>query len=124
MGMLTRDAILKAGLPRKQIAVPEWNGDVFIRTLSGKERVEMLSKYDTEENTTDKKTQEKALYTTFWLVSKCLCDENGKELFTADDVAGLDGAPVQKIFSECLTYSGLSKKAQENAEKNLPRVQS
>ena len=39
MNILTKEAILAADdLPRETVLVPEWGGDVYVRTMSGTDR--------------------------------------------------------------------------------------
>jgi hypothetical protein len=55
------------------------------------------------------------------LAALCLCDEQGRAMFTADQAASLadvDGAAVEKVATSILEASGLVPEAQESAAKN------
>lgn len=53
------------------------------------------------------------------LVALTLCDADGKRLFeTADEIKGIDGVLIERLSSLAMDMNVLSRKAQENAEKN------
>lgn len=77
--MLLRDAILSnKDLPVKSVEVPEWGGEVFVRTLTALELEEF-----TDAASKDGK-QVRARF-----AATALSDEAGKRLFTDDDVEAL-----------------------------------
>ena len=87
--MLSRDQILKADdLPTEVIEVPEWGGQVCIRTMSGTERDAFESSLigsggkDTARNMRDLRAR---------FASLVIVDEDGKRLFTAKDIEALGG---------------------------------
>jgi hypothetical protein len=81
--MLSRDDILRAlDLRIERVEVPEWNGYVFVKTMTARERAEWESIVaGMDASSTYKKL---AL-----MVASTVCDESGQLLFTADDVEAL-----------------------------------
>ena len=109
MDELTRDEILAIeDLPVEAVEVPEWNGIVYMRTLSGKQRD------DFTQLATDRRAAKhfdiRGLKVR--LVAMCLCDKNGKLLFAGNgDDAKLNakaGAAIDRLFKAAQRLSGLS----------------
>jgi hypothetical protein len=102
---LTAAEILAADdLGLKQIAVPEWGGDVFVRVMSVGER----DAY--EKMWMGKKDAGVDNFRTEYL-ARVLCDEKGKLLFTRDQIDGLSqksGAVMGRLFDEALKHNKMS----------------
>ena len=80
MAVLSRDAIKKAqDWKLEKVEVPEWGGDVYLRTLSGTER-DLF-----EDGYADQKM--KNFRARFLALS--LCDDNGERLYGDDEAAEL-----------------------------------
>ncbi len=109
---LTRDAILGAqDLPVLTVSVPEWGGEVFIRTMTGGERDQFEASW--RQNRTDDIRARLAVAT--------LCDEDGHLLFTAADVPGISAKSskaLDRIFAASTAHSGLTDKDVEELRKN------
>ena len=83
---LTRDTILSADdLPKVLVPVPEWGGDVYVRSLTANERdfIELMY-MDLRD---DKKAKQLKLRATVCAMS--IVDESGKRLFSESDIEAL-----------------------------------
>lgn len=120
--MLSIDQISAAlDLPTETVSVPEWGGDVKLRTLTASERdaweAAMLSRRDEETGDLDC-TNLKAE-----LVARTLSDDSGAPLF-ADPAAGIQllakksGAIVSRLFETAQRMNGLTKSDVEELAKN------
>jgi hypothetical protein len=111
--VLTRDAILGADdLPKEKVEVPEWGGDVYVRTLTGTERDSF------EKQWAGGKVPE---HVRAGLVVKTLVDESGKRIFEDGDVAKLGSKSamvLDRLFAIAQRLNGLSQKDVEELEKN------
>ena len=105
--MLTRDAIFAADdLPRQEVPVPEWNGSVYVRQLTGTEREQLERMIPTG-------------ISTAWLVALCTCDEQGARLFSDADVEKLgakNAKPLLRIANAALRFNALTDEAIEEAK--------
>lgn len=81
---LTKDEILAADdRPRKLVPVPEWGGEVYVQTMSGKARDLWEASIVTstgKPNLEDMRAK---------LAAACIVDENGGTLFTEADIPAL-----------------------------------
>lgn len=77
--MLSREAILNYNdLPTEKVSVPVWGGDVFVRTMTARERDNFeRSIVGDKEKDLDNIRARLAVLT--------VCDENGKLLFSPED---------------------------------------
>ena len=92
--MLTREQILQCDdLPKETVKVPEWGGEVQVRTMTGTDRdafeASLIGKEGRLENVRAR------------LVSLAVCDESGNRLFGDADVAAL-GAKAPRHLIGCL----------------------
>ena len=112
MALLTRDAVLGAqDVATKDVAVPEWGGDIRVRSMTVAERNEFSRRTASEESST----------TAAWLVSILSVDEAGKELFTPEDVKALEKRnfkAIERVVTAILAVNGIGEKAIEAAGKN------
>ena len=108
--VLTKETILGADdLSRKRVEVPEWGGDVYVRTMSGVERDAF------ENDATARRAAER--YDTdglmALLVVQTVCDEDGKSLFTKDDIPALNTKSckvIGRLFTIALKMNDLRQK--------------
>mgnify|MGYP002713187830 CR=1 FL=1 len=111
--MSLRDTILNADdCKLEKVTVPEWGCDVFIKVFSGKDREHMLK----QQSDTESDSEKQAL-----LLITSICDQDGKKVFTANDVAALSEKSshiLDMLTSKVLTVNGLNAEAVEEAEKN------
>ena len=117
MGLITSaNAILtKDDFRYEVINVPEWGGDLRLKSLSGMERSQIIRMTQKQKDTAD------------GVFEKCIIfaavDNDGRKIFE-DNEATLkvlqtkDAGVTQKIGQKVLEISGLTKDALENAEKN------
>jgi hypothetical protein len=77
--MLSRAQILAADdMRRETVPVPEWGGDVMVRTLTGTERDKLEAAYKLDPSSF--RTQ---------MCAASICDEAGIALFTPEDIPAL-----------------------------------
>lgn len=119
MATLTKDAILSASdLQREKVSVPEWGGEVWVRTLTGKERdqleasvVEMKGKV-AQANLVNLRAKMCAL---------CMVDDEGTRLFGEADIDALGGksaSALDRVFSVAQKLNGMSADDVEALTKN------
>lgn len=110
MAILGREQILQANdLVTEQIAVPEWGGEVLVRSLTGEERdnyeatvVDQRGK-DTKVNLRNARAK---------LVAWAVVDEQGGKVFTQADVLALgkkNAAALQRVFDVAMRLAGISE---------------
>jgi hypothetical protein len=110
--VLTRSAILAADdLPREAVNVPEWGGEVFVRTLTGgeRDRFEGWIQGDRFDAFRAK------------LAVLCVCDESGARVFADDDVALLSGKstkPLDRIVEAAYRLNRFTTADLETIAKN------
>lgn len=117
--VLTADAILQADdLKTKTVDVPEWNGEVIIRELTGTER----DSYEAQMTRVVGNTVEpNPIGTRARLVVRALIDEDGKRLFQDGEAMKLsakNGAVLDRLWDEIAELSGMTSSAVADAEKN------
>lgn len=119
MSVLTKDQILKADdLKVEKLTVPEWGGDIFIKVMSGAERDGFEAGCfvgrgkDRRENFQNLRAR---------LVAICIVDEEGKRMFNDAEamLLGQKSAPaIDRIFTKCQEFNGLTQKDVEELTKN------
>jgi len=120
--MLTKGTILKASdLKRELVEVPEWDGSVYVGTMTASARDEFdlagLIK-DTEGNLTEK--QDTSNFRAR-LCAVTMQDEKGNLLFGMEDVAELSkksAAAMQRVFSVAQNLNGMGAEEAEKIAKN------
>ena len=114
--MLTKDDILNADdLTEVTVSVPEWSGDVIVKSMSGVDRDEW----------------ERSIYhdgiKDFDNIRAKLCamsivDESSKKLFTMADIrtlGGKSGKALDRVFTVAKKLSGIGKQEILSLKKNL-----
>ena len=102
---LSKSAILAAE-DKKMIdhEVPEWGGSVKLRVMTGTERDRFESEF-VGGNKSVEMVRAK-------LVAKCLCDDDGKRLFTEQEIPQLgekSAAVLDKLFTACMKLNRFTK---------------
>ena len=117
---LNKEAILSADdLKQEVIQVPEWKGEVIIRTMTGEER----DAFDSEMIRDDKKSF-KNIRARF--LSLIICDEQGNRLFDDKEIAQLgkkSAAALDRLFSAGQKLNRLSNDDIEELAGNLEPIQ-
>lgn len=116
---LTRDAILEANdLKTEIVSVPEWGGDVSVRSMTGQERdafeQALVSERgpDASQNLSNIRAR---------LVTLSAVDDNGNRLFTDADIVPLgrkSAAALDRVFTVAQRLNGIGAKDVEDLAKN------
>ena len=116
--MLNKDSILSIqDLSAETVAVPEWGGDVSIRTMTGAER----DGWEASLSPVGAGAGPNLANLRARLLVKCIVDEQGKRIFDdgdADALGAKSAAAVERLFSVAQRLNGLSPRAVEDAAKN------
>lgn len=103
MKLLTKDAILSVNdLPMERINVPEWGGEVMIRTMTGTDRdafeTHLIGQSGRMENVRAR------------LVALTLCDQDGQRLFNDSEVSALgkkSAKALDRVFAVAQRINGI-----------------
>lgn len=111
MALLTADQILTADDRTYEIVdVPEWGGQVRLRSLTGKERDHFEASLQEKRGSSVKQNIENFRAR---LVALCVVDEEGKLLFTNKQQVLLLGnksvAALQRVFNKANEMNGISE---------------
>ncbi len=117
-GHLDKAAILgKTALPIMELDIPEWEGKVFIRVMTAKERdlFEARQRRDDFENIRAR------------IARASLCDDNGNLLFTDEDIAtlsNLHGKALDRIFEAAVKFNKIGSKDIDELKKTSEPIHS
>ena len=107
MSILSKDAILsKEDVKTKQIHIPEWEGDVIISTMSGYARDRF------EASVIGKNGGANTINIRAKLVASTLVDEQGKLIFSEDDILKLgkkSSTALDRIFEEAQKLNNIGE---------------
>ena len=111
MALLGKEAILLADDRKFEIVhVPEWGGDVRLRSLSGRERDEFES--STMKLKNGKQEQDMDNFRARF-VALCIVDEDGKRIFVTKSEIGILGSKsvsaLQRLFNKASEMNGMSE---------------
>jgi hypothetical protein len=115
--MLTKEQILSANdLPTQVVNVPEWNGSVIVKTMTGLER-------DSFEESMLKADKKSIAYvgSKSRLCVRCIVDDSGKRIFSDEDAEALGkkSAPaINRIYDVAARINGINKEDIDELEKN------
>lgn len=122
---LTKDQILNAddrGQVRGPYPVPEWGGDIYLRSLKASE----LDRYESSLVDADGKPTRRDNYKARFLIL-VLCDENGNRIFK-DGEAGALGMKhariLNRLWDAARRFNGLDADVSEELEKNYDETES
>ena len=125
MALLTRDQILAADdLKCETLEVPEWGGEVIVRSLTGTERDAFEDSVVKQRGNSRELNLRNARAR---LVSLSLIDEAGNKLFTDKDVDLLgrkSAAALDRVFAAAQRLSGLTEQDIDELAKNSESGQS
>jgi len=99
----------------EKITVPEWGGDVYIRTLTGSERDGWELYYQ------DQLSKTNNVNVRAKLAGLTLCDETGKRLFSDGQLAQLgakSGKALDRVYSAAIALNKISEDEIKALEKN------
>ncbi len=120
MSQLKKEQILAASPRLKEVEIPEWEGSVFIRAITLEEQgklADLGAKHDKSS------AAARIKHCTLSLLQWTVCDDEGKPLFTAEDLAGLMNKSPASAFlrlqDAVLKFSGLTEESRRELEKNL-----
>lgn len=110
------------------VEVPEWNGAVFVKHMTGEERdafdvaqVARIKRKNPDAPPTQEELFEAAKNATALLVAATACDEDGNLLFDETDVAALgrkSAGALKRVAAVATRINGLGPQAVEQAAKN------
>ena len=115
--LLTREAILARDDEQSEtVEVPEWDGSVRVRGLTGRER-DLWEQSLTEDKPGRRRKKKEAMRVNMdnmraGLCALCIVDEDGKRLFAQTDVVALgekNAAAIDKLFDVATRLSGISE---------------
>lgn len=116
MTLLTREAILGAqDLKSQDVDVPEWNGTVRVRMMTGAERDAIGAKLLGADNKPD------MMRYRLLLVAACMVGEDGAALFGPDEVeqlAAKSSIALDRVFRAADALNDASNAAVESARSN------
>jgi len=117
--MLTKEQILQANdLKREVVFVPEWGGEVTVRTLTGEEKdaYEMAMYAGGKKDLSNIRAG---------LLARAIVGDDGKRLFTDAEVQTLgrkSASALDRVYSAAARLSGISKEDEKEFEKNSGAV--
>lgn len=125
MTLLSKDQILGADDRRYEIVpVPEWGGEVRLRSLTGAERDDFESKSLVGSG---KKQRVNPRHLRARLIAMCAVDADGRPLFDAADVIKLSSksaAALERLFEVASRLSGLDEDDVKELEEGFDSAQS
>jgi hypothetical protein len=110
--LAAKDVKLSAAIP-----VPEWGGDVYIKTLSGTERDAFEDAYS--------ESRMKQFRVRFLVLT--LCDDSGERLFGDSDIDELgkkNSVVINRLFDAAWKHNALTNEAVESLGNGSPNDQS
>lgn len=120
--ILTKDQILQAqDIRTERVEVPEWGGDVFVRTMSGTERDQL------EASIIGKQGERNLENLRAKIVALSVVDREGNRLFSFKDTLELgkkSARALDRVFSVAQRLSGFTPKDVEELTKNSSPGQS
>lgn len=123
MALLNKNQILTAqDLKTVDVSVPEWGGEVRVKTLTGTER----DQYEADSVKIKGNRREMTGNLRARLIAMCAVDENGQLMFTRADVMklGQKSAPaLERVFEAAANLNGMSEDDVEELAGNFDGTQ-
>ena len=116
--MLTKEQILNAIDSKiEKVSVPEWGGDVYVKTMTGKDRDAVDALVSS--------VKESGSYPGLRVLvcALCICDETGKILFSRSDVSELEkknSVVLSGIFDVASSLNGMTPEAARKTKESFP----
>ena len=118
---LKRDDILKAqDIKTEKVNIPEWGGDIYVKELTGEERNEYESFLIDLANGKKAHKMDEARSR---LAVLSICDEEGKRLFTDDDIKALSRKNAKALMRVYGVAQRLSLIGQDQISKETESLQ-
>lgn len=108
-----------------RVEVQEWNGEVYLRSITAAERGQIEAAAAAFRETKGKDASFARTFTVK-LVAMSLCDESGARLFSDDEVGQLgqkNAKVIARLAEHAQRLSGFSKEDLDELEKNSPKAQ-
>jgi hypothetical protein len=124
--VLNRESFLSSSTKLKKMEVELDEGIVYVRELSGKALLEYNEKIEELKQVNPELTTSNSMELIALLVSKSVCDEEGKLLFTVEDVDALMDnslATLKLLAEKAMQVSGISQEAIEEVNSKLGKDQ-
>lgn len=123
MALLSKNEILTANdLRTVDVSVPEWGGEVRVKTLTGAER----DQYEADSVKIKGNRRELVGNLRARLIAMCAVDENGQLVFTRADVLklGQKSAPaLERVFEAAANLNGMTDEDVEELAGNFDGTQ-
>ena len=128
MAVLDRNAILEAkDLPTETVDVPEWGGQVIVRTLTGEERDQYESSmFEVVGDGASREVIPKMENLRATLAALSIVDEDSKRMFDVSEVHLLgqkSAAALDRVFDVAKRLSGLSEEDVKELMEGLDETQ-
>jgi len=128
MAVLDRNAILEAkDLPTETVDVPEWGGQVIVRTLTGEERDQYeASMFEVVGDGANREVVPKMENLRATLAALSIVDEDSKRMFDVSEVHLLgqkSAAALDRVFDVAKRLSGLSEEDVKELMEGLDETQ-
>lgn len=113
MNLLSKEAILAADdLPREIVSVPEWGGQVYVRTMTGTDRDAFEASLITKDSgPSSQPSKDQRMHNVrARLVSLTLCAESGERLFQDGDIDALgrkSARALDRVFAVAQRLNGI-----------------
>lgn len=113
--ILSKEQILKAeDLKRETVPVPEWGGEVIVRTMTGAERDAFEGEITAKKGVNRDNIRAK-------LLARVIIGEDGKRIFDDNEIADLgdkSSSVLDRLFGIAQRLNGIGAKDVEEMEKN------
>lgn len=115
--MSLRDKIKNTNdINSKIIEMSEWDCSIEIRTMTAKQRANILREVTDKDGKLDQ-----TKLGPFMIIESCFDTETGEMIFEKEDAEWImdkASGPVEKLMAEVMNISGFGRDAVEDAEKN------
>ena len=119
MSLTAKDILAVKDFKTRTIEVPEWGGEVMLRTISGNDR----EKFETmvlEKTGKDGQVKDSKLIRAT-LLAMTICNEEGKRILDKSTISALNDKSskvIERLFLEASELNGLNEQAVVEAKKN------
>jgi len=114
MALSKHDILASKDFNVELLNVPEWGGNVHVRTMTGKERNDLVDWRNKQGDDCTSEFQRR-------FCALVLCDEKGQRLFTDDEAGELgekSAKALDRVMAAAMRLNGMSDDAMQELEKN------